>query len=42
MFGYNPDEYIAMGKPGPDEIEETTLKQVNRSCHRCDGPKASM
>lgn len=30
MFGYSPDEYIAMGKPGPDEIEETTLKQAKK------------
>jgi len=28
MFGYTPDEYIAMGKPGPDEVEETSLKPV--------------
>jgi len=26
LFGYSPDEYIAMGKPGPDDIVETSPK----------------
>ena len=27
MFGYSPDEYIAMGKPGPDDLPEETVKE---------------
>ena len=26
MFGYSPDKYIAMGKPGPNDVIQTTLK----------------
>ena len=28
MFGYSPDEYVKMGKPGPDDVAEETINEI--------------
>ena len=30
LFGYSPDEYIAMGKPDPEDVTETSPKPAAR------------
>jgi len=38
LFGYSPDDYIKMGKPGPDDVEEE-LNQEEKMPDKSDAKK---
>lgn len=42
MFGYSPDEYIKMGKPGPDDIVEEPLAKEEENKPESQNKEAAL